>query len=238
MKNVKKIILIVSFAFICSIYMVLRIGKNLNPIIKSYSTIEAERFGIYMINHSLDNKFLKEIDDDIFTTTINSKGEIQMIDFKSKKVNEILEKATRKVQKNLIKLENGDIEEFELADTFRNLKFKKVKKGVVCELPEGTVYSNSLLANNGPIIPIKLNFIGQVTGNMKTKMKNYGINNTYFEITINIEVKERVSMPLRSEEVTVRTSIPIAMKIIQGTIPNYYQTPLVHDSNQISFPIY
>ena len=237
-KKIKQLTALLLLTLICSIYMVQKIGKNLNPIIQSYSTIEAERFGVYMINFSIDNKFLQEIDDDILTTTINSDGEIQMIDFKTKKVNAILEKATKRIQKNLIKLENGQIKEFELADTFKSLRFKKAKKGVICELPEGVVYSNSLLANNGPVIPIKLNFIGQVTSNIKTKLENYGINNTYFEATINIEVKERISMPLKSKEITVKNSIPIAMRIIQGTIPNYYQTPLINDSNQISFPIY
>ena len=190
-----------------------------------------------MINYSLDKDFLKNLDDDVFVTTTNSKEEIQIIEFKTKKVNELLEKATKKVQLNLIKLENGDIDEFDLANTFKGLSFEKRKKGVVCEIPEGVLLDNGIFANNGPVIPIKLNFIGQVSTNIKTKVESYGINSVYFEAAIHVEVKERVSMPLRSEDITVRTTIPIAMKIIQGTVPNYYTNPITNDSPQFSLPI-
>lgn len=224
-------------SFFLSFCLVNKSGKKLNSMIKSYSTIEAERFGVYMINYSLDKDFLKNLDDDVFVTTTNSKEEIQIIEFKTKKVNELLEKATKKVQLNLIKLENGDIDEFDLANTFKGLSFEKRKKGVVCEIPEGVLLDNGIFANNGPVIPIKLNFIGQVSTNIKTKVESYGINSVYFEAAIHVEVKERVSMPLRSEDITVRTTIPIAMKIIQGTVPNYYTNPITNDSPQFSLPI-
>ncbi len=227
----------ITFAFLVSIIFSQRAGKKLNSMISSYSTIEAERFGIYMINYSLDKKFLNTLDDDIFITSFNEKGEIQIIEFKTKKVNELLENATKRVQNNLIKLENGDIEDFKFADTFTGFNLTKRKKGVVCEIPEGVLIDNGLFANNGPIIPIKLNFIGQVTSNIKTNVKSYGINSVYFEAYICIEVKERVSMPLRSEEITVKTNIPIAMKIIQGTVPDYYTNPIVSGSQQFSLPI-
>lgn len=232
------LIIIILIAILISIVISQKIGFKLNKTIKSYSEIEAERFGIYMINYSLDKEFLNSLDDDIFVNIQNSNNEIQMIEFKTKKVNELLEEATKKVQQNLIKLENGNIDDFDLANTFKGFNLKKRKKGVVCEIPEGTILNNALLSNNGPIIPIKLNFIGQVTSNIKTNVKSYGINNVYFEATIQIVVKERVSMPLRTEDIIVKTSIPIAMKIIHGTIPNYYNTPITGNSNQFSLPIF
>lgn len=238
MKNkIKTLFIVFLISFFISLFFVQKSGKKLNSMIQSYSTIEAERFGIYMINYSLDKDFLKNLDNDIFVTTSNSKEEIQIIEFKTKKVNELLETATKKVQSNLIKLENGDIDEFELANTFKGLSFEKRKKGVICEIPEGVLLDNGVFANNGPIIPIKLNFIGQVTTNIKTKVESYGINSVYFEASIYVEVKERVSMPLRSEDITVKTAIPIAMKIIQGTVPNYYTNPITSGSSQFSLPI-
>lgn len=238
MKNkIKTLFIVFLISFFISLFFVQKSGKKLNSMIQSYSTIEAERFGIYMINYSLDKDFLKNLDNDIFVTTSNSKEEIQIIEFKTKKVNELLETATKKVQSNLIKLENGDIDEFDLANTFKGLSFEKRKKGVICEIPEGVLLDNGVFANNGPIIPIKLNFIGQVTTNIKTKVESYGINSVYFEASIYVEVKERVSMPLRSEDITVKTAIPIAMKIIQGTVPNYYTNPITSGSSQFSLPI-
>lgn len=236
-RNLKILLIVNLLAILVSYCLVQKLGKKLNPIIRSYSLIEAERFGVYMINYSLDKDFISDLDDDIFTTTTNSNDEIQIIDFKTKKVNELLEKATNRIQKNLIDLENGEIREFDFSNTLEGFDFKKIKKGVVCEIPEGIIFSNVLLANSGPSIPIKLNFIGQVSSNIQTKVESYGINSVYLEVFIHVEVKERVTMPLRTEEVTVSTDIPLAMKIIQGNIPNYYQSPIISDSREFSLPI-
>lgn len=228
-------ILVISFAI--ALLLIHVTNRNISSTILSYSEIEAKRFGTYMINYALNREFLEELDEDIFEITKNNQGEIQLIDFNTKKANLLLENATERVQKSLINLENGDIKNINLADTFYGLEFKKIRKGVVCEIPSGVLFSNSLLANNGPIIPIKLNFIGQVFTNLKTEVKSYGINSVYLESFIQIEVNERVTMPLRTNEVKVNVDIPLSIKVIQGTIPNYYLNTLTKDSSSYSLPV-
>lgn len=237
MKKLKLILGIVFLAFLISVVFVLCIGKKLNPTIRNYSTVEAKRFGTFIINYSLDKDFLKSLNGDIFETTNNNKGEIQMIDFKTKEVNEVLEKATAKVQKQLIDLENGNIDNMNIADTFKGLRYEKIKNGVVCELPMGVVFSNVLFSNSGPIIPIKFNFIGQVLTNLNTKVETYGINSVYIEVKLHIEVTELITMPLKTEEVKIETEVPLTIKVIQGSIPNYYQQQLQKDSSIFTLPI-
>ena len=237
MKKLKLILGIVFLAFLISVVFVLCIGKKLNPTIRNYSTVEAKRFGTFIINYSLDKDFLKSLNGDIFETTNNNKGEIQMIDFKTKEVNEVLEKATAKVQKQLIDLENGNIDNMNIADTFKGLRYEKIKNGVVCELPRGVVFSNVLFSNSGPIIPIKFNFIGQVLTNLNTKVETYGINSVYIEVKLHIEITELITMPLKTEEVKIETDVPLTIKVIQGSIPNYYQQQLQKDSSIFTLPI-
>ena len=237
MKKLKLILGIVFLAFLISVVFVLCIGKKLNPTIRNYSTVEAKRFGTFIINYSLDKDFLKSLNGDIFETTNNNKGEIQMIDFKTKEVNEVLEKATAKVQKQLIDLENGNIDNMNIADTFKGFRYEKIKNGVVCELPMGVVFSNVLFSNSGPIIPIKFNFIGQVLTNLNTKVETYGINSVYIEVKLHIEITELITMPLKTEEVKIETDVPLTIKVIQGSIPNYYQQQLQKDSSIFTLPI-
>ena len=237
MKKLKLILGIVFLAFLISVVFVLCIGKKLNPTIRNYSTVEAKRFGTFVINYSLDKDFLKNLNGNIFETTTNNKGEIQMIDFKTKEVNEVLEKATAKVQKQLIDLENGNIDNMNIADTFKGLRYEKIKNGVVCELPMGVVFSNVLFSNSGPIIPIKFNFIGQVLTNLNTKVETYGINSVYIEVKLHIEITELITMPLKTEEVKIETDVPLTIKVIQGSIPNYYQQQLQKDSSIFTLPI-
>lgn len=237
MKKLKLILGIVFLAFLISVVFVLCIGKKLNPTIRNYSTVEAKRFGTFVINYSLDKDFLKNLNGNIFETTTNNKGEIQMIDFKTKEVNEVLEKATAKVQKQLIDLENGNIDNMNIADTFKGLRYEKIKNGVVCELPMGVIFSNVFFSNSGPVIPIKLNFIGQVLTNLNTEVATYGINSVYIEVKLHIEITELITMPLKTEEVKIETDIPLTIKVIQGSIPNYYQQQLQKDSSIFTLPI-
>ena len=160
-----------------------------------------------------------------------------MIDFKAKKVNQLLEKTTKRVQKRLVDLENGNIKELDMSNTFKGMKFKEIKSGVVCEMPMGSLFSNAIYSHNGPVFPLKLNFIGDVTSNLKTKVETYGINSVYLEVSIHIEVEERITMPLFTDSSKVSVDIPLTVKVIQGSIPNYYLSSIEKDSSLFSLPI-
>lgn len=236
-KKIKILLIIILVALLCSFFMVQKVGKKIGPSISKYSEIEAKRFSSFMVNRALNKEFISSLDDDIFTTKRNSNNEIEMIDFKSKKANELLESVTKEVQSSLIHLENGAISDFNLSNTFYGLRFTKRKKGVVCEIPTGVIYSNLFLSNLGPVIPVRFTFIGEVTTNLKTKVKTYGINSVYMEVSIHIEVRQRITMPLRTKEVKSTLDIPLTIKIIQGTIPNYYQNQILGDSSLFSLPL-
>lgn len=237
MKKVKVIITILFFAFITAMLFIQSLSKKVSNNIYKYMSVEAKRFGNYVINSSIDSEFIESLNEDIFKTTKNSNGEIQILDFKTKEVNKILERVSKKIQKNLLNLENGKISDMEIADTFKGLRYKDIKNGVVCELPMGTVFSNFYHANNGPIIPVKLNFIGQVLVNLKANIKTYGINNAYFEVMIHVEVTEQITMPMQSKEVKIENDIPLTMKVIQGKVPEYYPSGIMENSKIFSLPV-
>lgn len=81
---------------------------------------------------------------------------------------------------------------------------------------------STLLSNIGPKIPIKFSLIGDVTTNLKTDVKEYGINNALLNVSIEIIVNFRVSLPFTSDKITINNVFPISMKVIQGSIPSYY----------------
>ena len=99
------------------------------------------------------------------------------------------------------------------------------------------MFGNSLFANLGPVIPVKLSFLGQVTTHLNTKVESYGINNAYLELYVHIEVVERITMPTMTEEQKVKLDIPLTMKIIQGKVPTYYQGGLKENSQLFTLPI-
>jgi len=82
--------------------------------------------------------------------------------------------------------------------------------------------NNALLSNVGPKIPVRVSLSGEMESNIKTEIEEYGINNSVLKIIINVSVSEQIILPLLSKKITVDNDVPIAIKMIQGQIPDYY----------------
>ena len=81
-----------------------------------------------------------------------------------------------------------------------------------------------------------MDVIGDVYSNIKSNIKEYGINNVLLEIMVNITVNERVIMPFISEQTKISVDVPVSIKLIQGNIPKYYGTGISRNSNILSIP--
>lgn len=70
----------------------------------------------------------------------------------------------------------------------------------------------------------------------KTKVTNYGINSALIEVNLQIKIKEKVILPITTKEIEVISNTPIAIKLIQGTVPNYYSNG-INKNETFSIPI-
>ena len=236
-KKYNIIFITIIMSIIISIFLVHFIDKKITPILFKYSSGEARRFSNILINGAIDDEVLEKInDDEIFNVSKNNSEEIQMVSLNTSKINEVLEFINNKITSRLKNLEEGNIRDLEFVDTFKGSNFKNTKRGVVCEVPFGIVFSSSLLSNMGPIIPVKLSFIGDVTTELKTNLKNYGINNVYVSVLAHIEVREKITMPISTKEVLVSLDIPLTAKMIQGKVPLYFSSGNNDNSNLFSLP--
>ncbi len=217
----KKIIYVLFFSFIGTFVFIYFINKKVSPSILKYSTVEADRFASVIINTSFKT-VTKNNNSNLVSISKNSIGEIKEINFDTDKVNYLLRSITKDIQKNVLLVEEGKTDNFDISSSLKGNNFKHIRKGVVCEMPVGSIYSSSFMANYGPIIPIKLTFIGNVSTSIDTTVKSYGINNAYIEVDVLVEVNERISIPSLTKNVKLRKKLPIVMKVIQGTIPDYY----------------
>ena len=62
-------------------------------------------------------------------------------------------------------------------------------------------------------------------------------NNLFLEISIRVEVKEKISLPTSSKVSTVFFDVPISMQVIPGKIPNYYGG-IIDSNSSMSFYSY
>lgn len=217
-KLINKILIIAILIFICVILIFNKLNNKASKLFMEYSKIETKKIASMIITSTITEQVANDISmDDLFTTTKDSNNNIKNIDFKSSEANKLLVKASKKVEENLKYLEEGKIDKLSV-----NLDNYNIKNGVVFEVPSGLLFNNSILYNIFPHIPVKLELIGNTVCNLKTDIKNYGINNAFITVSIEVLVDIKIIMPFTSKVDNFKVDIPIIMKIIEGSVPSYY----------------
>lgn len=226
MKKLIKIFLILIIILIPINLILNYINKKISPKLTNYAELEIRKISNLIITKSITKESLEKINiNDIFIINKNNNNEILTVDLDTIKINNLIREATINIEENLKQLELGNINEY-----------NELKKGVVLEIPLGQIYNNFLLNNKGPKIPVKLKIIGDMEMETKTKVTNYGINSALIEISLETRIKEKVILPITSKEIQVTQSTPIAIKLVQGTVPNYYSNG-INKSETFSIPI-
>lgn len=198
---------------------------------------ESKKIATLIINDAVGKQLVTDLTvDNLFNITKDNNGNITSIDFNSITVNKVLTLTTSTAIMNLKYIEEGKIDLLNLPDSvIVSYDKNDLKKGIIYNIPTGIVFGNTILANIGPKIPVKFSLIGSVTSNINTKITNYGINNALIEVYVEISVELEVILPLMTDNVEIKSSIPVAIKLIQGNIPQYYANALNNPS--LSMPI-
>jgi len=230
---------IIVIMLILAIYFSLRfINMKVNPILLDYAELESRKIASIVINNAVNKNVTQNINvDDLFLITKDELGDIKTIDFNPITVNKILTETTNSIQMNLKNIEQGKIELLDLStNSLIEYDIDKLKKGIIYEIPTGVVFGNSFLANIGPTIPVKFSLVGDIVGYVSTKITDYGINNALIEINIVLELSEQVILPFVTNKIKIETTIPVALKLVQGSIPKYYLNG-IQNSPSFALPI-
>ena len=225
------IVILICLILVCYSFINYYSNKVL-PIMMTYAEAETKKLIILVINKAV-TKQINNVDiNNIFDVTYNKDGEVILVDFNSKRTSIALSTITSLVEFNLRAIEEGKIDMLELpANTLDSYNTDLLEKGIIVEVPLGVINGSVLLANLGPKVPVKLSLIGDVSSGFSTKVTEYGINNALIKLYIDVEVNARIIMPFVSDEISISSNIPIAMKVIQGKIPEYYLNGFTTKSN-------
>lgn len=231
MINMKKIInlttylfIIIVIAFIAAYFLAKNYSNKISNALYSYSESESKKVITEIINLSLT----EELENDDYNTTLynivkNDKDEIQLIDFNTTKVNKILSNLTNNIENKIKNMESSQILEED--------EIMSVHNGLIFNMPIGAVTGNVFLSNIGTKIPVKISLMGSVISKMDTSITEYGLNNALIKIGILVTVNTKTTAPFTSKEFTVTNTIPISIKVIQGSVPEYYLNSLNDNKN-------
>jgi sporulation protein YunB len=228
MKKLSKLTTIILYllviSIILSLFLIKSFSTKIKPSLIKYGEVETKRIITLIINDSI-SKFSQEHQNinTILNIEKDSENKIKTIDFNPQKVTKIQNSINKNIEKNLIAIEKGELNNINInINRVSDIEYEEIKKGLIYYIPMGNI-TGSLLTNNiGPKIPIKFSTTGDITSNIESKVKEYGINNALIEVNIKVSVTMIISMPFISKEVTVTNKIPLFIKIIQGELPNYY----------------
>lgn len=215
------LLFIIILSIISSFFVISYFGKKANKVLLPIAISDTRKIITLIINSSITRGITNNMNtDNLFEIIKNNNDEIQMIDYNTMEVTKILNQITYNIQYSLRQIESGNIESFN--DTLKDYDNNLLEEGIIAEIPFGVIFDNPILNNIFPKVKLKLNIIGDVISNIETEIKPYGINNALIEVRVHLEVSSQINLPFVSERVTIPNTIPISMKIINGTVPEAY----------------
>lgn len=103
-----------------------------------------------------------------------------------------------------------------LQDAFSKLQ------GFSVDVPLGQTLGSKIFAPLGPKIRIRLFPVGSVQVQTRDSFDVTGINQTKYNIYLQVSCRVRVVIPLIATQTQVNTDIPLATVLIPGKVPNTY----------------
>ena len=202
-----KILFIVIILFIISFIIIIVVNNKVMPIYMNYAESEMERVVTTVINKTVSEC---ELNNEMFI--VKNVNDNTIVDYDPVVMNKIISNISNNVYDNLKRVSEKD-----------ELLLKKYNlDNNIFYIPSGIIFNSLFLNNLGPKIPIRMELISSVNSNIETKVTEYGINNSLIEVNIKVNVTIRMILPTSSKSNKVSVIVPLTVKIIQGTIPEYY----------------
>ncbi|UII55428.1 sporulation protein YunB [Cytobacillus spongiae] len=201
------------------------INKGLEPTLMSYADSQTRKIASLVINKAINKKIANVMDiNDIIETVPSPNGaNTTTTKFNTEIINRVQGEIASLVQTNIKEAEAGNLSALEsVTDIEIETDKSNSAEGIVYYVPLGQATENALLGNLGPQIPVRFNAIGDILADVKTEMKEYGINNVYVKVYIHLEVNVQIIIPFATKVTTVKQDIPVAMGLIQGEVPQFY----------------
>ena len=89
------------------------------------------------------------------------------------------------------------------------------------ELPLGYFFGRNYFLSNGIKVPIHLEVIGYQDVFIEKKINTLGLNTTILEINLVVELNIRSVIPFQTDIINSKSSIPLALEILNNDIPYY-----------------
>lgn len=219
------IILFTSFFFIWY-------NTKVSPKIVDVAEAKINKFMESFLSMNIGYDILNnDVLEDILIINKNDKGEILYVDYNLEKAYLVLDKVSVELETLVSNLEQGKFNNI----TDNNIKASE--NGLVLELPMFIASDYPLMSNLGPKIYMKVNFVGSILTNIKSKITEYGINNALVELYVTIKLNQELISPVTDNNLSLEYDVLVASQVINGIVPQIYGGSILEKSAEISIPL-
>lgn len=211
----KKIIVCVFIFFIFGflIFSVRLVNDYFSDRTKTYMINKGKLYTQNYLEKAIRESVVNDLDIDSMYYINKKDEEVNQVLINTAQINKILSEVNKTLNINIKSLNNETI-----------------------ALPLTIIFGETLFSTIGPNINLKIIPVGSYTCDVMSDVKEYGINNSLFEIYILVKLKVETIIPLRNSETDVECKIPLVVQILQGNVPRYYYNtkslvPDVYDYN-------
>lgn len=210
------------FAFICACLVIWYFSELLGDNLVNSACLEVNRITSIIVNNGV-RRYLSDNENLNIVDIIKNEDRVEVIRYNTSIVNRISMDISNSIEQDINYLILGDLDKIDFSlSKISDSYYERIDNGLVLGISIGNITGNSLLANIGPRIPLKLEMVGNVNVGIENKITEYGMNNALMEVFVRIEVNPVIVMPFLSKEISVVNKIPLVTEIIQGEIPRGY----------------
>lgn len=221
-KKFLKLFILIILIILLSVFVICLLNNKIMPLYLSYAEEEMKKVVTTVINKSVTEDLTDRFNtDDFFIIKIDEVSRTTIVDFDPVILNRAMSEIANLVYDNLKLISEKDkdaLEKFNMSDS-------------VFYIPSGLIFDTVWLNNLGPKIPVKMELVSSVNPNIETKVTEYGINNSLIEVFIHVIADVKMVLPTASKTIQITVVVPLAVKIIQGMVPDYYLGSFFQEKN-------
>ncbi|WP_042476124.1 sporulation protein YunB [Bacillus ndiopicus] len=199
-------------------------NSRLMPTYLQYAEVQTKKVASFVVNKAINARTSGVLDvNDIIENLPSGSGDMITTKFNTEIINRVRSETQALVKEYLEQAENGDLTHLpNLENVEYNVGKMEAGDGIVFFVPLGQAANLPLLGNLGPKIPIRFHIVGSVSSDVRSTIREFGINNAYVEVSIHLEVNVQIIVPFASKSSTVEQDIPVAIGLVQGSVPHIY----------------
>lgn len=212
----KKIIVYV-FLIICFALVFFSV-KFVNNYFSQRVSVYIQNKGVVYTQNYLQEAIIENVVEEIdinsmYLITENNDKKVTNVLINTAQVNKILSLVNKSIEDNIVTLSEEKL-----------------------DLPLSIIMGETIFSKFGPNIKLRVLPIGKYECDIISNVSEYGINNSLFEIYINVTLTIETIIPLKKNEASVNCKIPLVMQVVQGEVPRYYYNtdklvPDVYENN-------